>query len=283
MQLPDKSWHIRPLNEFLLFSNLDPNRPIVKPVFVRESTVRGIAVDVWQSCYVDFTQFRTVRRLWALAKKGVVLPSGVVGDEAVPIQAVISGSFDLPNGTKIVEVDEVFNVFSYRAGILEKPTDLAPPKGVFCENKNGQDLISLEDIGIVWPNHFSVRVETSSSRSAGWQRFHLRYNLGRDGSSRLLRYDYMPPGSEDFRSVIHDYAERLTYVIDRKTGSCQVKRKVEDPDVSPIRDPIEFFIKYEEFLIFNPPKKAWEFNGYRCKCNWLVSIRLFDVLFSLPR
>lgn len=267
MQLPDNSTHIRPLNEFLLFSNLDTNRPIVKPVFLGEGTVRGIPVDIWRSCYVDFATYRTVRRIWALAKKGVVLPSGVVGDEAVPIQAVISASYDLLNGSKIAEVDEVFNIFSYRAGILENPSDLAPPKGVFCKNKNGQKLVSLEDVGIVWPDHFSVRVETSSSRSAAWQRFHLRYSLGRRGARRLLRYDYMPPGSEDFQSVIHDYDERLTYVTDLKTGSCQVKRKVEDQDVSPIRNPIEFFIKYEEFLIFNPPKKAWEFNGYRCKWN----------------
>ena len=244
--------------------------------------VRGIRVDVWQSCYFNVKEYRTVRRIWALAQKGVVLPTGIVGDEAVPIEAIISASYDYPNGTRIAEVDEVYNVFSYRPGVSESADTLAPPKGVFCKNKDDQNLVSLQDVGIEWPNHFSVRVEASSSRSSEWQRFHLRYNLGRNNSTRILRYDYMPPGSEDFQSIIHDYTAQLTYTIDRRTGSCRITRKIDIPDVSPLRDPIEFFIKHENRLIFNPPQKAWEFNGYRCKCHRLSSLLVFRRLFSLP-
>ncbi|CAF4028184.1 unnamed protein product, partial [Rotaria sp. Silwood1] len=43
---------------------------------------------------------------------------------------------------------------------------------------------------------------------------------------------------------------------------------VEIPDVSPVSDPIRFFVKNEAQFIFNPPENAWEFNGYRpCRGN----------------
>jgi hypothetical protein len=257
--------HIRPMNEFLLFSNERDDGPKVVPVYLGEAVVRGIPVDLWQSCYFRADQYRTVRRRWAFAKTNVSMPFGTVGDEAVPVQAEISATLSLPNGTEIAEVDEIFNVISYRPGIIEDNTALAPPKGVFCKSGNEQTLASLDEIGIGWPNYFSVRIDASSSRSTEWQRFHLRYNQGRDGTSRLIRYDYIPPGADDFSTVIHDYDSKLTYTIDRRLGTCQINRTTDYPDVSPIRNPIEFFIKYEADFIFSPRPKAWQFNGYRGK------------------
>lgn len=148
---------------------------------------------------------------------------------------------------------------------MESGTDLAPPKGVFCGSNSAGNLISLKDIGIEWPDHFSVRVESSTSRSSRWQRFHLRYSLGRRSGTRRLRYDYLPPGSEDFETVIHDYTDSLTYIIDRRVGTCKINAGVDIPDVSPILDPIRFFVKHEANFIFNPPEKAWELNGFRSR------------------
>lgn len=236
---------------------------MVQPTYIEETVVRGIPVDVWQSCYVVREQFRTVRRVWAFAKKDTSMPFGIVGDEAVPIQAIISASYSFPNGTEIAEVDEVYNVINYRPGIQESTTDLAPPKGVFCASGDGQQLASLDELGISWPDHFSVRVETSTTRLSTWERFHLRYNLGRRTGTRRLRYDYLPPGAEDFKSVIHDYNDNLTYAIDRRLGTCQITRGVEYPAASPLRNPIEFFIKHEQHIIFSPPQKRWQFNGFR--------------------
>ncbi|CAF5102569.1 unnamed protein product, partial [Rotaria sp. Silwood1] len=137
--------------------------------------------------------------------------------------------------------------------IMEYSNELSPPKGVFCASGPGQNLVSLKDAGVGWPNHFSVRVEASTSRLSQWERFHLHYDQGREGASRRLRYDYMPPGAEDFQSVIHDYTDNLTYIMDLRVGSCKINNGVEIPDVSPVSDPIRFFVKNEAQFIFNPP------------------------------
>ena len=192
-----------------------------------------------------------------------MMPFGLVGNMAVPVEAIIRTSVDFQNGTQAIEVDEVFNVHSFRPGIIESSEELAPPRGVFCQNGDDQNLISLRDIAIEWPERFSVRVEASSSRSSQWQGFHLRYDRGRDRGARRLRYDYLPPGSQDYRTVIHDYADSLSYNIDQRVGTCKISSTVDFPDVNPIRNPVEFFIANEVRLIFSPREKAWEFNGFR--------------------
>ncbi|CAF3474627.1 unnamed protein product [Rotaria sp. Silwood1] len=282
IRLQDGKWHIRPLNEFLLFSSDDPSRR-VPPVYLGTDIARGIRVHKWQSCYINKTEYKTIRRIWSFAQDGVSMPGATNASFPVPIQALISASYDFPNGTQAAEVDEVYNVLAYRSGIMESSNDLSPPKGVFCASGPGQNLVSLKDAGVGWPNHFSVRVETSTSRSSRWERFHLHYDQGREGASRRLRYDYMPPGAEDFQSVIHDYTDNMTYIMDLRVGSCKINNGVEIPDVSPVSDPIRFFVKNEAQFIFNPPENAWEFNGYRpCRGNAIRCTILTTSLDNFP-
>ncbi|CAF1456183.1 unnamed protein product [Rotaria magnacalcarata] len=279
---PSTEWHVRPMNEFLLFSSEDPTRRVT-PVYLGTDVARGIPVHKWQSCYINKTDFRTVRRIWYFAQETVKLPGSTADNYAAPIQALISASYDFPNGTQALEFDEVFNVYSFRPGILESATALSPPKGVFCYSGPGQDLVTLKDVGVEWPNHFSVRVDASTSRSAKWQRFHIRYNQGREGESRRLRYDYMPPGSEDFESVIHDYNDNLTYTIDRRVGSCKISAGVRTSPVSAISNPILFFIIHEARFIFSPPEKAWEYNGLRpCRGNAIKCTILTTSIDNFP-
>lgn len=260
----NKTWHIRPLNEFLLFSSNDPRRPEIRPKFIGQATVRGIPVDQWETCLVDRVQARTVRRLWSFAQRGFMMPTGPVGDFAVPVQAIINASIVFANGTQAAEFDEIFNIHTYRPGIIESSDELAPPKGVFCDSGFGQNLISLRDAGISWPDRFTVRVEASTSRTGQWQRFHLRYDHPERGPRRL-RYDYLPPGSEDYQSIIHDFGDNLTYTIDHRLGSCTISGSVSHPDVDPLVDPIGFFIKNERLFVYRERDRIWEFNGYRRK------------------
>jgi hypothetical protein len=257
--------HIRPLNEFLLFSHMDLPNTEFRTVYLGTGMARGIPVDRWESCYINRANYTTTRRVWSFAQKGVVTPNGPVGDLAVPVEAVIRTSVDLPDGTRVQELDQIFNVISYKQGITETAAALAPPKGVYCNFGADQNLLSLNETGIAWPDHFSVRVDASNSRNDRWERFHLRYTQDEDNVPRRIRYDYMPPNGEDYESVIHDYTHNLTYVIDRRIGSCQIKNGLRHPEVSPIRDPFTFFIYHEGRFIFHPRQKAWEFNGFRCK------------------
>jgi hypothetical protein len=275
----NNTWHIRKLSEFLVFSSNDPRRPTpLTPKWIRQDNIRGIPVDIWESCVINKTSYHTVRRLWAIAQKGHTLPTGVVGDLAVPIQENRSMSFSFPNGTQQREVDRIYNFFNYRQGIIESNDQLTPPKGVFCKSE-GQNLTSLQDRGIGWPNRFSVRVEASSSRSAQWHRFHLRYDRG-----RRIRYDYLPAGSEDYESVILDFRDNLTYTIDRRVGSCKIKRGVGLPEVNPLSKPIEFFIRHEGRFLFREDEKIWEFNGFRtCRGDSIHCAALTSLAEKFPR
>jgi hypothetical protein len=258
------TWHIRPMNEFLLFSSDEPDRRVT-PVYVGTDVIRGIPVDTWRTCYINRVQFRTVQRIWSFAQRGVSMPSGVVGEFAVPIQAIINASVVGPDNIQLLEFDEIFNVLSYRPSLMEPTNQITPTKGVYCDDAHPDHLVSLKDVGISWPYRFDVRIEASTSRSAVWQAFHLYYHQGDDTSSSRLRYDYLPQGSENYQSVIHDYTDNLTYIIDRQVGTCKINRGVEIPDVNPLVDPIRFFIKNEAIFIFSPRENAWENKGSRSK------------------
>lgn len=264
MQFPNGSWHIRPMNEFLLFSN-DRSGREVRPVYIGTDTIRGIPVDQWRVCHVDRARYMTELRIWSFAQRGVTMPSGVVTDIGVPIQALINGSFVFPNDTQRFEFDEVFNVLSYQPRLTGSSFQFSPPRGVFCDNVLPQQLVSLSDVGISWPYRFNVRVEVLTSESSEWQKFHLFYHQGDDESSGRLRYDYLPHGADDYQSVIHDYTDDLTYIIDRRLGTCQINRGVQLPDIDPLVDPIKFFIKNEAYAIMKPPENVWENQGTRRK------------------
>jgi hypothetical protein len=283
------------LNEFLLFSSHDPGRPSIIPRYLGQAVVRGIPVDQWETCLVDRKQYRTERRLWSFAQKGVKTPFGVVNDLAFPVHALINASIALPNGTQIDEFDDIFNIVSYKPGVLATSNMLAPPKGVFCSNTEGsQNLITPSEVGVFWPLRFSVRIDVSTSRSSTLQTFQFRLHTTEE--RKRMRYDYLPVGAEDFRTVIVDYTDGLIYSLDRQSGLCEITRGTNFSDVNPIVKPIEFFIKYQDSLISNLPKNAWEFNGYRSKrfdgssggdhaCHFSqfqVAVgREFNVLFSL--
>ena len=112
-------------------------------------------------------------------------------------------------------------------------------------------------------------MEESASRSAQWQRFHLRYDHPERGPRRI-HYDFLPPGSEHYQSIIHDFGDNLTYTIDHSVGTCKITRGTESPDVNPIVDPIGFFIKNERQFIYRERERIWEFNGYRRKEHFIT-------------
>ncbi len=260
------------MNEFLLFSSTVPGREIT-PIYLNSGEIRGIPVDTWETCHIDRTRHITEKRVWSFAQRDVSMPSGLVGDMSVPIQAFINRSSVYPNNTQIAVVEQVFNVLSYRPHLIESTNPLTPPKGVSCNGIPQPQLVSLSDVGIRWPYRFNVRVEVSTSQSAQWQRFHLYYHQGDNDATSRVRYDYLPHGLEDFQSVIHDYTDNLTYIIDRRLGTCEINRGVEIPDVDPLVDPIRFFIKNQVTLQLNPPERVWENKG-------LLRKRVFPRNFS---
>jgi hypothetical protein len=255
------------MDEFLLFSanvSGQGDRAVVT-FHLGQETVRGIPVDTWETCYINRANGITSKRVWSFAQQGVTMPSGDVTDIAVPVQAIINASRVDSSGAQMLEFDEIFNILSYKPSLSRFAMSIPQPRGVYCDNVPPQQLVSLRDVGIRWPFRFNVRIDASTSNPRPWERVHLFYHQGDDETSGRLRYDYLPPDGEDYESVIHDYTDNLTYIIDRRLGTCQINRGVELPDVDPLRDPIKFFIKNEARFIITPPEKVWENRGLRRK------------------
>ena len=264
IKLADGTWHIRPLNEFLLFSSNVSGREVV-PVYLGQGLIRGIPVDTWESCHIDRPRRRTVRREWSFPRNGFEMPGSTADEYAIPIQAIVNASTVDEADVQTLENDEIFNILSYRPSLSQLAMSIPQPRGVYCDNVTEEQLVTLADVGIRWPYRFNVRIDASTSERSEWQRVHLYYHQGDDAASGRLRYDYLPPNGEDYTSVIHDYTDNLTYTIDRHIGTCQITRGVEIPDVDPLHDPIRFFIKHEARFIITPPEKVWEDRGSRRK------------------
>ncbi|CAF1673427.1 unnamed protein product, partial [Didymodactylos carnosus] len=91
--------------------------------------------------------------------------------------------------------------------------------------------------------------------------FHLRMETTRE--SKMMRIDYKPLG-DDFETIILDYTHGIKYIIDRRVGSCTITQGLDFQSLDIVKNPIEFFIKYEQYIISNDPKnKIYQFNGLR--------------------
>lgn len=263
IRLPDGSTHIRPLSDFLLFSRNDPRKEEIRPRFIEQRQVRGVTVNLWESCIIDRERLRTEQRLWSMAASSVVATTGKVNEAAVPIEMISRSSLSNPDGDEYFQVEEIFNFYAYRPGITQSIDQLLPERTTFCSNGADQNLISLREAKMIWPSRFSVRVQASTSRSNSFQHFRLTFNNGPEHDARIVRYDYLPIGNENYRSLIFDHELNLTFSIDEQAGSCRIERMTHLPDVDPTVDPVGFFIKHERRFLLDLDARLWESNGER--------------------
>ena len=251
------------MDEVLLFGSRDPERPIILQ-YIGSSVVRDIPVEQWEFCKVYQQERRTIRTQWSFAKPDFPLAEGISSPAvSTPVERIITTSIVSDDGLQVFKLDEISNIFSYRARIVETSDAFAPPKGIVCPNLVS-DLLSLDDVGIVWPRRYSVRVDALTSRGAGWSAFHLR--VDQNDERKRIRYDYVPKGANHSQTIIIDYRDQLRYVINRELGSCTIAQGVDWLNVDPIHSPIEFFFNLHDQFIQQPPRNAWEYNGVRSKC-----------------
>ncbi|CAF2817251.1 unnamed protein product [Rotaria sp. Silwood2] len=212
--------HIRSLYDFLLLTS--------NATYFGETTLRGyIHVQQWISSISNVSDI-----IWSFAKTNYFMPWNS-NNYTIPIQRIIKRK---DNGIIL----EILNIFSYKTRIIK--TDLIPPKSIFCNDLIPTDqLISLQDIGIKFPDKFSVRIDASTSFQQLWHSVHLHYYL--TDERKLIRYDYTP--------------------FDNTQNSI----------TSILHNPIETLIKYEDILLSNPPKQFFQYIGNRpCRGSILCTI-----------
>lgn len=243
----DHSTHIRPLEDFFLLTS--------NAVYHGESVQRGfIRVDQWKSMISNESEI-----IWSFAKSNYTMP-WTMNNYSIPIQRVIRRKDD---GLIL----QVLNVFDYKPMIIRE--DLTPPKGIFCDGLVPKDeLISLQDLGLIFPEKFSIWIDVSTLTQRYRQAVHLRYYS--TPQRRLIRYDYTTDESfSDPMTAIFDLSENSlrSYQINRRTGACFINDSTEVILLrSVVHEPIETLIKYEDFFLTNPKKEFVQSTGeHQCR------------------
>ncbi|CAF0809093.1 unnamed protein product [Adineta steineri] len=247
--------HIRPLNDIFNFP--------LNAIYLGETMLRGyIYVNQWIS-----TISNDLEMIWSFSKSNYPMPWNPE-NFSIPVQIIKRQKSD---GVIL----EVTNIFSYKT-IITKTHLISPPSGIFCVNLTAaDDLISLQDVGINFPERFSVRIDVSSTSQFLWHSVHLRY-LSLNGQ-KFIRYDYTPfDNTQNPVTIILDNTDGVqrSYKIDRHTGSCIINDSVEIVLTSSVlHNPIETLIKYESLLLTNPPHHIFQYTGNRqCRGSILCSI-----------
>ena len=251
----DSATHIRSLEDFFLLSK--------NAYYLNSTILRGsIHVDQWVSSFDNETEI-----VWSIAKSTYKMPWSNT-NYSIPIQRIIRRKDD---GTILF----VMNIFQYRTMITE--TDVTPPQGIFCEDLvDSKDLLSLQELGLIFPDSFSVRIDASTISRQSWQTVHIRSLTS--NATRLIRYDYKPSDNlQNPQTIILDYTpgSQSAYRIDQQTGSCVVNRTTEIfLTTSIIHNPIETLIKYENVFLSNPPQKIFQYVGER-SCRGSITCSIF--------
>jgi len=239
------STHIRSLDDFLLFTS--------KAKYFGETILRGyIHVDQWITSLANDTDI-----IWSFAKSNYLMPWNTE-NFTVPIQRLIRRKDD---GLVL----QILNIFSYKTKIIKH--DLTPPKGIFCSDTvHSNELISLQDIGMIFPTKFSVRIDISTTAEQFWQTIHLRYYF--INQQKFIRYDFITSDQTSKPlSLIFIYSNDNSmqiYEINRRTGFCQMKTSNDWSSIkSYLHNPIDFLIQHSDILLFNPPKDFFQYNGQR--------------------
>ncbi|CAF1632078.1 unnamed protein product [Rotaria magnacalcarata] len=249
----DSTTHIRPLNDFFLLTS--------NATYFGENIQRGsIHVNQWISALINDSDI-----IWSFTKSNYLMPWNST-NYSIPIQRIRKRKSD-------GFISEIFNIFSYKTKIVK--TDILPPKGIFCNDSIPEnELISLEDFNIKFPDKFSVRIDASTTVQQLWHSVHLRYRRSRE--RKLIRYDYTPfDNTQTPMTIIFDDTEDAprAYKIDRRTGSCVIEKFAAiNSLLSILHNPIESLIKYENFLISKPPEYFFQHIGSRpCRGSILCS------------
>ena len=239
------STHIRSLDDFLLFTS--------KAKYFGETILRGyIHVDQWITSLANDTDI-----IWSFAKSNYLMPWNTE-NFTVPIQRLIRRKDD---GLVL----QILNIFSYKTKIIKH--DLTPPKGIFCSDTvHSNELISLQDIGMIFPTKFSVRIDISTTAEQFWQTIHLRYYF--INQQKFIQYDFITSDQTSKPlSLIFIYSNDNSmqiYEINRRTGFCQMKTSNDWSSIkSYLHNPIDFLIQHSDILLFNPPKDFFQYNGQR--------------------
>ena len=251
----DNTTHIKGQADFLFLPS--------NATYLGETLIRGfVRVDQW-SAPLSNDSYVT----WSFAKADYLMP-WKASNYSIPVQRVTRHRGD-------DEILQVLNVFSYRPMITSE--DLTPLEGVYCDGLVADDdHWSLQDAGMVFPKKFSVRIDASTSAQQLWRSVHLRYHSSSE--RKLIRYDYTPnDNTESPVTVILDIREEAprSYKINRRTGSCEINQTIDTiPTTAILHEPIEMLIKYENFLLSDPPRGIFQHSGDRA-CRGSIHCRIY--------
>ncbi|XP_048750693.1 uncharacterized protein LOC125662497 [Ostrea edulis] len=184
----------------------------INEVYMGLSNIRGIAVDVWQSCqyWASMDATMTVKWYFSAANPEWDTALGVV----VPVGARVTGSIYDPDGTRRL-FDHWYEMFHYRQTV-DNPQVFETPAGLQCPGrKNVKNLPTM-------PPAFSFMSEyvDKTRKLVSFMKEYYSF------MEKLVMYYYRPLpsdnspfGTSDLREI-HDFNTGVAYIIDTMYGNC---------------------------------------------------------------
>ncbi|XP_056002711.1 uncharacterized protein LOC130049325 isoform X2 [Ostrea edulis] len=186
----------------------------INEVYMGLSNIRGIAVDVWQSCqyWASMDATMVVKWYFSAANPEWDTALGVV----VPVGARVTGVIYDPDGTRRL-FDHWYEMFQYRQTI-DNPEVFETPAGLQCPGR--KNVKGLPPI----PDAFSFMSENVGKKKRTVSYSEEYYSF----MEKLVMYYYRPLpsdnspfGTSDLRKV-HDFYTGVAYTIDTMRGNCTV-------------------------------------------------------------
>ncbi|OWF53450.1 uncharacterized protein LOC110446368 [Mizuhopecten yessoensis] len=183
-----------------------------KEVYMGQSMVRGIAVDVWQSCQYWDTFDATMTVQWYFSASTEW--DTAVG-QPVPVGAYVKGFvWDTPTSTPR-PIEHMYDIFHFRPSSPPDSIFQTPP-GVLCTNRSNTKTVPSV------PDAFSFTVEVVD-KTLNAVSYMTEYY---DSVNNFVRYTYRPSptdnspfGTNDLTEV-HDFNTGVAYVTDQMHGNC---------------------------------------------------------------
>ncbi|XP_061170485.1 uncharacterized protein LOC133179822 [Saccostrea echinata] len=188
----------------------------INEIYMGLSSVRGIAVDVWQSCQYWQSMDATMKVFWYFSAANPEWDTAV--GVTVPIAARVTGIIYDPGATTGRKFDHWYEMFHYRQTVKD-PKVFETPAGVQCPGRKNTKNLPTMPPAFSFMSEYVDKTRKIVSFMKEYYSFTEKMVMY---YSRPLPSDMSPYGVNDLREI-HDFNTGVAYIIDTMYGNCTVQ------------------------------------------------------------
>nr|XP_022308560.1 uncharacterized protein LOC111114516 [Crassostrea virginica] len=214
----------------------------ITEVYMGLSNVRGIAVDVWQSCQYWKNMDATMNVYWYFSAANPLWDTAL--GVQTPVAARVTGTiYDPPSYSVGRKFDHWYEFFHYRQTIHSSRV-FETPAGLQCQGRKNTKNLPTMPPSFSFMSEYVDKTRKLISFMKEYYSFTEKMVMY---YQRPLPSDNSPYGTNDLREI-HDFNTGVAYIIDTMYGNCTVKpiqqtfdTKYVDKNHLKIRNAREFF------------------------------------------